>query len=356
MSKRVCVTGGAGFVGSHLVDALVAAGHEVTVVDSLEQQVHGKGAKVGRKRKGVTFDYAEAIYDFPDIDCQTRYLASRISSEQYDVVFHLAARVGVGQAQLEIESYVDANVFQTAGMLDFWAKNPKYRPGRYIVASSMSVYGGLPEGVAAREDLPIVTPNIYAFTKHAQERMSLLFGEAYGVPTCALRFFNVIGERQSLSNPYTGVAAMFAARLLKGKGGLIYENGLQTRDFVHVSDIVQGLMLAMEAPVEAIDGEVFNIGTGKATSLLTLHKLLADSLASCGMPPVMAGVSRKGDVRHCVASIEKAKRVLGYEPKMWLPEAIYKYSRWLATQDVSLIDERVEKALEELRANGLVVE
>jgi dTDP-L-rhamnose 4-epimerase len=184
----------------------------------------------------------------------------------------------------------------------------------------------------------------------------LLFGGTYGVPTAALRFFNVYGERQSLNNPYTGIAAIIASCLLSGRGALIYEDGRQTRDFVSVHDIVQGLLLAMTATEEVIAGEAFNIGTGKATSLLELHALLDYAIGSTGenIAPIITGQKRKGDIRHCFADISKARKLLGYEPRVCLRDGIESYAEWLRTQDVSQVLERVEVAAAELKAKGLL--
>lgn len=345
---KILVTGGAGFIGSHLVDALIGQGHDVWVTDVLTHQVHN-----------LTMEQSEA-FRIPGAKFRTRSAYGavkddiKVGATPYDVVFHLAAVVGVGQSQAHIDHYMTMNVQDTANMLQEWIDAPQNRPKRLIVASSMSIYGegdrfeGIPE-----TEYPTL-PNQYALTKYAQEIACLNWGRAFDVPTTALRFFNVYGDRQSLSNPYTGVAAMFAARLLHGKGGLIFEDGRQTRDFVHVSDIVQGLLLAMTAPEEVIHGEAFNIGTGKATSLLELHGLIAAFLKS-DAAPIVTGQKRKGDIRHAFASIEKSRKLLGYIPRVELCEGIQRYSDWLRTQDVSQVLERVETAAAELKAKGLLL-
>jgi dTDP-L-rhamnose 4-epimerase len=339
---RILVTGSEGFIGSHLVRALVAEGHEVTRVDTLEPQVHGDARAYGDEEPdGVIVSYAGSL--FPD----------QLSG--FDAIVHLAARVGVGQAQYEPDGYYCLNSQDTASLWKDIINLPEEdRPKRFIVASSMSLYGEGPEGRGVREDDPVTVPNVYALTKYDQERLSLILGEAHGVPACALRFFNVYGEGQALSNPYTGVAAMFAARLLHGKGGLIYEDGRQTRDFIHVSDIVSGILAALRAPDEAIAGEVFNLGTGQATDLLTLHTLLAEALGVGHIEPCVTGATRSGDIRHCYSDPSKAYHCLGwsYSLPVWI--GVRDYAAWLKQQDTRAINERVEAAWNKLREKGLV--
>lgn len=344
---KILCTGGAGFIGSHLVDALLSQGHEVWATDILCRQVHNLtlGECDAFRMPGVFFRNRVASVSVKD--------DARLNAPPYDVVFHLAAVVGVGQSQAHIDRYMTMNVQDTADMLQIWVDNPANRPKRLIVASSMSIYGEGDRFEGVTETQYPTLPNQYALTKYAQEIACLNFGRAFDVPTTALRFFNVVGERQSLSNPYTGIAAIFAACLLSGRGGLIFEDGKQIRDFVHVSDIVQGILLAMTAPAEVIAGEAFNIGTGKPTTLLELHQVLAECLG-VDFAPIITGQKRKGDIRYCFANIEKAKRLLGYLPRMNLCDAMKRYAEWLRTQDVSQILLKVDEATAELRAKGLL--
>jgi dTDP-L-rhamnose 4-epimerase len=348
--SRVLVTGGAGFIGSHLVDALNEQDHFITTIDSLEEQVHGCTDWWEDKPAGTRFFNA---------DC-SNHDALKWAHEvgPFDVVFHLAAVVGVGQSQEKRAYYTERNISDTVALTQFWVDNPTLRPGRLIVASSMSIYGegDRHHGISETACPDIAHTNHYALTKYVQEVECLLFGGTYGVPTAALRFFNVYGERQSLNNPYTGIAAIIASCLLSGRGALIYEDGRQTRDFVSVHDIVQGLLLAMTATEEVIAGEAFNIGTGKATSLLELHALLDYAIGSTGenIAPIITGQKRKGDIRHCFADISKARKLLGYEPRVCLRDGIESYAEWLRTQDVSQVLERVEVAAAELKAKGLL--
>lgn len=369
----VLVTGGAGFIGSHLVDALLAQGHRVRVLDSLEPQVHGTS--------GEPPDYLNPQAEFlkgsiDDPDALERVLPG------IDVIFHQAAVVGVGQSMYEIHRYVDRNTTATAFMLEFLVRRPDLRPQKLIVASSMSIYG---EGayldsqkrplyprlrsrsqlesrrweivdetgneatpLATGEDKPLYPTSIYAVTKRDHEEMCLSVGYAYKIPTVALRYFNVYGPRQALSNPYTGVGAIFCARLLNKKPPLIFEDGEQTRDFVHVSDIVQANLLAMEGP--AADYQAVNIGTGAATSVLEIAKLFSDNLGFRKRPLIL-GKFREGDIRHCYADISKARQLLRYEPRVSLHEGIDELIEWVSAQ--SGVVDATEHATDELRRWGL---
>jgi dTDP-L-rhamnose 4-epimerase len=369
---NILVTGGAGFVGSHLVTALVKQGHTVRVLDALVPQVHGAGAKwparLPAKVERIQGDVRE-----------------RAAWEQVlpgiDVVYHLAAEVGVGQSMYEITRYMGANTMGTALLLELLAQGT-FRPQKLIVASSMSIYGEgayqtrtghiLHPGLrsAARlarrewelydpadntplnplptpEDKPLAPNSIYAISKRDQEEMCLAVGRAYRLPTVALRFFNIYGDGQALSNPYTGVAAIFSSRLLNGKPPLIFEDGGQSRDFVHVSDIVQALQLAREC--ESANYEVINVGTGRAVSILEVADALIHEMGST-VKPELRHQFREGDIRHCFADIAKAKRLLGFRPNVPFETGIEELVRWVRTQ---VADDRVEQATAELAAHGL---
>jgi dTDP-L-rhamnose 4-epimerase len=369
----VLVTGGAGFIGSHLVDALLRQGHKVRVLDSLEPQVHGTS--------GEPPDYLNPEAEFlkgsiDDPDALERVLPG------VEVIFHQAAVVGVGQSMYEIHRYVDRNTAATAFMLEFLVRRPDLRPKKLVVASSMSIYG---EGayldsqerpvfprlrsrpqleshrweimdetgrevipIPTGEDKPLYPTSIYAVTKRDHEEMCLSVGYAYKIPTVALRYFNVYGPRQALSNPYTGVGAIFCARLLNGKSPLIFEDGKQARDFVHVSDIVQANLLAMES--SAADYQAVNVGTGTATSVLEIAKLLSDNLGFEERPSIL-GKFREGDVRHCYADIAKARQLLHFEPRVPLREGIKELIAWVSTQ-TGVIDS-TDQATDELKKWGL---
>jgi dTDP-L-rhamnose 4-epimerase len=380
MAKRILVTGGAGFIGSHLVDALIEAGHAVCVLDRLEEQVHGPGAgKPGFRPEYLHPDAELLVGDVSDRQALHRAL------EGVTVVYHEAAAVGVGQSMYEIERYVARNTGATATLLDVLANNrEKYPIERLIVASSMSIYGEGryvlpdgepfaprlrpdrqlaeqdwemrgPKGEIARpaptdEDKPLICTSVYALSKKDQEEYCLVVGGAYGIPTVALRYFNVYGTRQALSNPYTGVAAIFGSRLLNRHAPLIFEDGRQSRDFVHVSDIVRANLLALEADAGAVAGEVFNVGTGRALNLLEVVEILAEGLGVGEIRPEIPGRFRSGDIRHCFADISKIRRVLGFEPQIRFENGMRDLTAWMRTQTA---EDRVEDAAAELVRKGL---
>ncbi len=372
MSGRILITGGAGFIGSHLADELLVHGYQVRALDDLSEQVHGPGAS----RPGYLSPEVELMEgDVRDPE------AVRKALQGIDAVFHLAARVGVGQSMYEIERYTSVNNLGTAVLLEALIEKPVER---LVVASSMSLYGEglfrdadghLVNGVErdrdqlrahdwevrdlqGREMTPLPTPetktpnlsSVYALSKYDQERLCLMTGRAYGLPTVALRFFNVYGTRQALSNPYTGVLAIFASRLLNGNPPLIFEDGGQMRDFVHVSDIARACRLALTAP-EAAD-QVLNIGSGRQYTVLEIAHSLAEVLGREEIEPEVTGNYRVGDIRHCFADITLARRVLGYEPAMPFEQGLIELASWLEGQ---VACDRVAEAREELAARGLTV-
>lgn len=378
MSGIILVTGGAGFIGSHLVDALVVRGHEVRVLDNLDAQVHGPA----RREPAAILDHVEAgRVDFWRGDVRDAGVVAR-ALEGVDAVFHQAAAVGVGQSMYRIVDYVSANALGAAVLLE--AIVARKRPLRkLIVASSMSLYGegryrcpehgavspALRSGeqlrrgdwevhcprcgaatapVPTNESKPLQPTSVYAVTKRDHEELSLAIGRSYGIPTVALRYFNVYGPRQSLNNPYTGVAAIFSARLLNDSSPLVFEDGRQIRDFVHVSDIVRANLLALEKP-EA-DGEVFNVGTGRALDLLDMVAALRSKLG--GPEPVITGRFRQGDVRHCYADIAHIRERLGYTAAVRFEDGIDDLAAWAAGQEAL---DRTEQAAAELTAAGLTV-
>jgi dTDP-L-rhamnose 4-epimerase len=368
---RILVTGGAGFIGSHLVDALVAGGHRVRILDSLVPQVHGETKPA----------YLNPAAEFRQGDvCDRATLDEALNG--IDAVFHEAAEVGVGQSMYEIKRYVAANDLGTAVLLE--AMLP--RKGQFkklVVASSMSIYG---EGAyhcedcgpvypqlrpsaqllerrwevdcpacgktvapaPTKEDKPLFPTSVYAVTKQDQEQFCLIVGRSYGIPTVALRYFNVYGTRQALSNPYTGVCAIFSARLLNRHRPMIFEDGEQTRDFVNVSDIVQANLRALES--ERADYQAINIGTGVPTSVQQVSRLLAAGLGM-ELEPELVGKYREGDIRHCVADISRARELLGYEPKVSLSAGIPELLGWVREQAA---EDQVAKATAELESRQLV--
>ena len=360
---RVLVTGGAGFIGSHLVDLLLARGHEVVVLDNLDPQVHGDPEDDGEAWPAyIPKDHPHLslvcgdVREASDVRGAIRLLAG------VDAVAHLAAKVGVGQGQYQIAPYYETNVIGTAVLLQELARMEGAIP-RLFVAGSMSAYGegayaheedrgmrvkvNQPRGAAAlaagrwdacttpsfrpvgvEETDELAPRGFYAATKAEQERMALLFGETYpGARVAVGRFFNTYGPRQALGNPYTGVCAIFGNRLLADESPLIYEDGEQTRDFIHVSDVAAAVALLLEdsSPVG-----VFNVGTGVATSILTVAREMARALVK-DIQPTLLGKYRSGDTRHCFSSSAKL-RALGWSPKVSLADGISDLVGWLAQQ------------------------
>ena len=371
MTKRVLITGGAGFVGSFIADELLRHGVSVRALDALDPQVHDGGGAPGYLSSDVELVRGDIR------DPQTVRAALR----GVDQVFHGAALVGVGQSMYQIERYLSVNNIGTAVLLEALIENPVEK---LVVASSMSIYGeGLyrnPRGelVAGGERTlaqlqnrdwelfdaqgevltPVATPetkapalaSVYALSKFDQERLCLMSGRAYGMDATALRFFNIYGPRQALSNPYTGVLAIFAARLLNGRAPLVNEDGHQKRDFVHVTDVARACRLALDAAGAA--GEVFNIGSGVARSVLEVARELARALGQSDIEPEVVGKYRVGDIRHCFADISRARAKLGYAPQVEFEDGVRELAQWLASQSA---DDRVERARDELAARGLTV-
>ena len=374
MAERVLVTGGAGFIGSHLSDELLRAGYQVRVLDSLSPQVHGDDAK---RPDYLDEDVELMIGDVRDpADCAR-------ALNGVDAVYHLAAAVGVGQSMYEIAQYTSLNNTGTAVVLEQVVQR-RDQIRAFVVASSMSLYGeGLYQNAAGQTCLgvdrpaaqlavrdwsvknadgetltPVPTPetkppalaSIYALSKYDQEMMSLIVGQAYNIPTVAMRFFNVFGTRQALSNPYTGVLAIFASRLLNGRAPMVFEDGQQRRDFVSVYDIAQACRLAIEVPEAA--GQAFNVGSGRSFSVCEVAEKVAAAVGKPELMPELSGKSRVGDIRHCFADISKARRVLGYAPKVTFEDGLAEIAEWLEGQ--TAID-RVDTATAELSRRGLAI-
>lgn len=370
MPKRILVTGGAGFVGSHTVDALLAQGHQVRVLDSLSPQVH---AAVPPAYLSSDVELIEA--DMRDLEAVRRAVAG------VEVVYHLAAAVGVGQSMYEIAHYMGANTQGTANLLQALLDSQS-RIEKLIVASSMSIYGegeyqcpscGIvappprktgqlaskawevlcPEcgaicgPVKTREAKPLQCTSIYALSKKDQEEMSLLFGRTYDIPVVALRYFNIYGTRQALSNPYTGVAAIFASRLMNDNPPLVFEDGRQMRDFVSVHDVVTANLLAMER--READGMALNIASGEVVTVEQVARDLADELGS-ELAPELTHKYRAGDIRHCFADISQAVSILGYQPQVRFRDGVRELVNWVRSQRA---EDKAADAAAELAAYGL---
>lgn len=369
--EHVLVTGGAGFIGSHLVDDLLQHGYRVRILDNLTVQVHPGGEPPVYLNREAEFMKGD-VRNPEDV---------RRSLDGIEAVVHLAAAVGVGQSMYQVRDYTSVNNYGTAVLLQELISHPIRK---LVVASSMSIYG---EGLYRSEEgalfadaersldqlkagrwelyhgngnplLPLPTPetkkpslsSIYALTKYDQEQMCLLIGRAYGIPTVGLRFFNVYGARQALSNPYTGVLAIFASRYLNNKPPLVYEDGMQKRDFVSVHDVTGACRLALEC--REAGGFRINIGSGRPCTISEVAKEIARVLHKEHVIPQITGKYRMGDIRHCFADISLARSVLGYSPKVDFGEGLEALSVWLVQQSA---EDYLERAALELQSRGLTI-
>src|SRR5688572_18691211 len=372
--RNILVTGGAGYIGSHLVDALVAREYRVAVLDNLEPQVH---------RSGTWPSYANPKARYARGDVRDRSLLEPLVLES-DAVVHFAAAVSIGQSMYQIDRYVDVNTRGTALLLDILV-NAKHHVQKLLVASSIGVYGeGAYEcaacgpvapgirsaeqlaaheweqrcpkcaahaaSVPTAEDKPLYRDNIYSMTKYHQEEMVLLIGKTYGIPAVAPRFFNVYGPRQSLSNPYAGVAAIWLSRLLNGKQPVVFEDGGQLRDFVSIHDVVDCLMLMLEKP--GADYLPVNVGSGETVTILEIARLLARILGST-IEPQVTQAGRTFDIRHNTADITRARQTLGFAPRVSLEQGFTELVEWAKTTPDVAVD-FFDRAMQELRDKGLL--
>jgi len=369
---RILITGGAGFIGSHLTDALIKDGYRVRILDNLVEQVH----------QGRVPQYMNKQADLQIGDvCDPATVVKALHN--VDVVYHLAARVGVAQSNYQIRQYVEGNVGGMATLLDVIV-NTSLPVKKVIMTASMTSYGegnyhcktcgvvrpalrmskkdfydgtweprcpvcsGTIAPVPTDETAAINNNSVYAFTKNAQEALLQYVGTLYQIPFVSLRLFNVYGPRQSLSNPYTGVAAIFISRLKHNAEPIIYEDGLQTRDFVSVHDVVAALIISLEHT--SANYQVFNIGSGQATSIKDIAVTLTELMGKDIQPEITKQL-RKKDIRHCIADISKARKHLGWTPQIPLERGLRELIAWSASE--SSVD-RVEEVEKELRSKSLL--
>jgi dTDP-L-rhamnose 4-epimerase len=368
VAETILITGGAGFIGRYVSRALLDRGDRVVILDSLIEQVHG-----GKAEPDGLDPRAELIVGDVREDAVVRAALKGV-----DKVVHLAAEVGVGQSMYAIDRYVSVNDLGTAVLFQELIAKPVKR---VVVASSMSIYGeGLyhtvdgelvedairqpnsgapwdPPDAKGRPMIPVPTPeskrptlaSVYAITKHVQERLTLTLAPYYGMEGVALRLWNAYGPGQALSNPYTGVLAIFASRIHNGNRPVIFEDGQQRRDFVHVEDVAQAFLLALDRPEAA--GQVYNIGSGVDRTVQEVAELLANAMGRPDLTPEIAGKARAGDIRHNIPDISKARTELGYAPRKDFAEGLRELAEWVALQQAH---DRVSEARKELEARGLV--
>lgn len=373
MTKTVLITGGAGFIGSNLSLALIERGYQVTVLDNLSPQVHDQDSALLRSIEG------KVKFIRGDVRSREDWIQA-LQGQQ--IVVHYAAETGTGQSMYEIERYVDVNVRGTASLLDLLANQP-HTVKKLVVASSRSIYGegkcscarcgvvypgpraaadmekgdfnvkcpGCGQSVRAvptDEDSKIHPSSLYGVTKHTQEQMILAVGRSLGIPSVALRYQNVYGPGQSLSNPYTGILSIFSTRIKNGNDINIFEDGAETRDFVYIDDVVAATMLAIENP--AADYEVFNVGSGAPTDVKTVAESLVNAYGA-SVPWRVSGNFRLGDIRDNVADLSRIKSRLGFEPAVDFATGIARFAAWVDGQSVK--EDTYERSVEEMKARGL---
>jgi dTDP-L-rhamnose 4-epimerase len=375
MTKNILITGGAGFIGSHLVDLLTEnSNYNITVFDCLDEQIHtvrNKSPEYLNNRASFIKGSVNNYEKFEEL------------VKENDIIFHLAATVGVGQSMYQIDRYIDNNVLGMANLLNILV-NADHDVEKVILPSSNTVYGeskvsckecgiifpklrqntqlrnrdwelhcpkcgGLVRSLLTDEKSPYNSSSIYALSKQVQEEMTLMIGKTYGIDFSILRLFLVYGPRQAPSNPYTGVCAIFSTRLLNGMSPIVFEDGLQSRDFVNVKDVCQALLLTMNN--QASKGEIFNVGTGIPITIKDVAETLTAKI-NPNLSPIYNQQYRIGDIRHCAADISKIKKLLGYSPKISFNEGLEEYIEWIKTQKNS--QDKTEKALSELKEKGLM--
>lgn len=369
--QKILVTGGAGFIGSHLVDKLIEEGHKVTIIDKLDPQVHPVGNPPKYLNKEAEFIKADIL--------QENILKKALCG--VDIIYHLAASTGVGQSMYEVKNYVNNNIQATAVLWDVLI-NIKHSIKKFILASSRAVYG---EGlymcknckkevlagprtekdlkdniwevrcpVCAKfmiplyihENVPLNPTSIYAITKKTQEEISLCVGDSIGLPVVVLRFSNVYGERQSLSNPYVGIISIFASRLINKNPIFIYEDGLESRDFIYVKDVAKACILTIQN--RKVNNQVFNVGSGEIINVLDVANTIIRELES-KIKPKIIGKYRIGDIRHSWVDISKIKEILGFKTAYSFERGIGEFIRWVKTEKPA---DFYQKAEDELKKKG----
>lgn len=313
---RILVTGGAGFIGSHLCKALKDRGHYVVVLDAMLEEVHGEFRDYGQLKRDV-------------LVCGDAAVAVGIANEHAcDTIVHLAAKVSVAESMHRPEEYIHVNAYRTARMMQDVSR-AGHQIKRLIVASSMSVYGECIEGIPSNEATGGNPASVYGLTKLDQEKLCLLLGKAAGVKTVALRLFNVYGPGQSMKNTLTGVMANWAAAILRGEPPTVFDDGTQTRDFIHVDDVVRAFVHAVEEPDGRLLKDVYNVGTGVPTKVGRAAAMLAEAMGRIELYPNVTFAKRIGDVRHCFADVWRANDHLGFRSEIELSKGLASYAAWV---------------------------
>lgn len=374
--KKILITGGAGFIGSNLTNALIKKGYKIKILDNMSPQIHGKNYKNSQLYKDI-----EGKVEFILGDVQNKEIWKK-ALKDVDAVVHLAAETGTGQSMYEIERYTDVNIKGTSLLLDILT-NENHKIKKIVIASSRAIYG---EGkyickehnevyplerenedllkkdfnvkcpicnrnvdlIGTTEDSKIHPTSIYGFTKQAQEEMCMIVGKSLGIPVVAFRYQNVYGPGQSLKNPYTGILSIFSTRIKNGNDINIFEDGLESRDFVYIDDVVEATILGLEK--DEANYQSFNVGTGKAIDVLTVANTLKEKYNS-NVNVEISGNYRLGDIRHNFADISKLRKLLGFKPKYDFLNGISNFINWVNEQEIE--SDNYEKSLKEMKEKGL---
>lgn len=377
--EKILITGGAGFIGSNLALALLKKGHQVTVLDNLSEQIHGK---IPEKTSSLYLSIKDKVHFIKGTVACRETLQKAIADNT--VIVHLAAETGTGQSMYEIQHYTDVNIGATALLLDILT-NEKHLVKKVVVASSRAIYGegkyynktkntfvyplqrtdndmqkgdfevkdpqnhsDVLELVATTEDAIIHPTSVYGITKQVQEQLVMTVCPTIGIAGVAFRYQNVYGPGQSLKNPYTGILSIFSTQIKNGNGINIFEDGKETRDFVFISDVVDATVLGIEK--ETANNQVFNVGTGVATDVITVATELSNNYG-IQVPITISGNYRLGDIRHNYADITKAKQLLGFEPKISFKEGLKQFTNWVNTQEIE--EDKYQQSIDEMKAKGL---
>ena len=374
--KNVLITGGAGFIGSNLALKLIEKGYQVTVLDNLSPQIHGDNP-------------TETSPLYLSIKDKVKFIHGTVTSKSdweealkdQDAIVHYAAETGTGQSMYEVEKYVDVNINGTALMLNLLV-NGSYNVKKVVVASSRSIYG---EGKYISKELGAVYPkqresihmdqgdfevkypnssaltlvgtdeeskihpsSVYGITKQNQEQMVLTVCPTVGIAGVAFRYQNVYGPGQSLKNPYTGILSIFSTQIKNGNNINIFEDGLESRDFVYIDDVVDATILGLEK--EEANNQVFNVGTGVATNVLTVANELVKNYG-VDVSIHVSGNYRLGDIRHNYADLTKINKLLGFTPKISFEAGLKQFADWVNTQEIQ--EDNYQKSIDEMKAKGL---